>query len=221
MFVQPTFTLRILLPGRVLIYIYSLCGHTKMHCEGHHCHFNWISIYICTIADAAIVLKCSGLYSVYSLLQLTFWSAWFQKRFIDPIKLSPLQLVLRLIRWSWRVATYSSTVVQAVISVVQATDAFRLSCSTRCLNPHWNAQSADCSDTLKDLIDAKPHDSTFISAAECGYRIISFFIHYLWLLIIQRVGKERLESITANTRQEEVYILGQVNRSSTNNQIYS
>lgn len=34
-----------------------------MHCQGHHCYFNSLSIYISTMADAAFVL---ALYSVYS-----------------------------------------------------------------------------------------------------------------------------------------------------------
>lgn len=118
-FLYPTFTYTLLPTALVQIYICSVCGHTEMHCQGHHCCFICLSIYISTMADAAIVLKMLSF--IQCLQWLTFWSvkARFQKQFIDPIKLSAVQLlqlhsccevglwphsnmVLALTRFEWR-----------------------------------------------------------------------------------------------------------------------
>lgn len=101
----PPFTYTTLPTGLLQIYIYSECGHTEMRCQGHHCHFNCLSIYICTMADAAIVLKCSVFTHCCSGWPFDLFTPDSRKRFIDPIKLSPLQLLLRPMRRSWLVAT--------------------------------------------------------------------------------------------------------------------
>lgn len=93
LFVSP-FTYTTLPPGLLQIYIYSQCGHSEMRCQGHHCHFNCLSIYMCTKADAAVYAAA--------------WSdcARFQKPSVGPMQRR------RLLRWSWLVAT-SPTVQQA------------------------------------------------------------------------------------------------------------
>ena len=123
----PPFTYTISSTGLVHIYIYSVCVHTEMDCQGHHCHFKLPQhLYcMCTMADAAIVLSfihCLLNSWPFDLSRSDSRNIYWSNQTVSSAAATEAD------DWSWL-----SAVVQALISVVQGTGVFRLPCSTLCL----------------------------------------------------------------------------------------